>query len=74
MLAGRCSAGTKAVVKIRVMRAKLHLVSFVAKTDTSGVSPPSALACVDETGVGRGHLQHRLSPHMLILRTTCTGS
>ena len=49
-----------------------YLVPPVAKTDTCGVGPTSTLVGVDEAGMGWSHLQHRLSPDMLIFGTTCT--
>ena len=49
-----------------------YLVTSFAKADTCGVSTPGTLVAADEAHVGRGHLQHRVSPHMLVLRAACT--
>ena len=49
-----------------------YLVPSVAEADAGGVGATSALVGADEAGVGRGHLQHRVSPHMVIFRAACT--
>lgn len=51
-----------------------YLVASFAKVDTCGVSTPGALVAVDEAHVGWSHLQHGISPHMLILGAACTPS
>lgn len=49
-----------------------NLIASITKVDACRVSTPGTIVAVDEAHVGWGHLQHWISPHMLILGAACT--